>query len=80
MALDIGVWSKVPAVAHFCENAEKVRGRGYVACLYLPTPEFLWTVGIALFVWFLPDLIWWTTDAVAFVCLSYRRLRRREQV
>ncbi|KAK8039528.1 hypothetical protein PG993_007939 [Apiospora rasikravindrae] len=71
--LDIGVWSKVPPVARFCEHPD---GVGYrAACMHLPTPEFLWAVGIALFVWFLPDMIVLATDAFAFLYLTYHGRR-----
>lgn len=76
MALDIGIWTKVPAVARFCDHAEKARGHGYVACLYLPTSELLWAVGVASLVWFLPNMIWWATDVYAFACRAHCSRRR----
>lgn len=72
MELTLGVWAQVPAVAHFCDNAKSYRA---VLCMNLPTREFIWAVGIGLFVWFLPDAITLGCEAFVFVYTMYRGRR-----
>ncbi|KAK7990613.1 hypothetical protein PG990_014893 [Apiospora arundinis] len=68
----MGIWSKIPAVGQFCEDPE---GWARIACVNLVPPPFVLAAKIALFVWFLPDLMILTTNALAFVYLKYRRFR-----